>query len=173
MNIKALALTALTAATAIAAPADAYTVNKHGVGIFEPKDAPGVYGQLIKKLADKGVFVVAADTYDGYCEQAKPGFKRFGWYDSNTNLIGICSGLTGAEAQETLAHEAVHAYQDYRAGLNNSQYIEHRNVVGLFQGLSPDLKQAVLAYDVEDQRLEAEAWFFQSRPKAVLEAWTF
>ena len=165
---------ALAAAFAIAAPAaQAYTTNGHGVGFYDPADfGTGITGQLIQKLENHGIWVVDGSTLEGACD-AEPGYKLYGYYSGSENYIAICPGLTTAEAVETITHEAVHAYQDYRAGLNNSELQAPANVRSLFAGLSESKQQAVLDYATEDQALETEAWFFESRPAEVLEAWTF
>ena len=134
MNFKAFALATATAATAIGAPAaQAYYLNPHGVGFFGSEDLTytPVHAALVDRLEANGIFVIDGSTLTGACE-AKPGYKLYGFYNSDKNYIAICPGLTDQEWLETLTHEAVHAYQDYRAGLDNSRLGEANNVRSIF-----------------------------------------
>ena len=81
----------------------------------------------------------------------------------------ICYGDYTLRA-ETLAHEAMHVVQDCRAGLNNNdlhitknQYRFNQVVNGL--GYKADI--IVNQYDEEDWDIEAEAFFYETRPAAV------
>ena len=173
MNFKAFAL-ATAAIAATATGAEAYTTNQHGVGFYGPEDlnAYPVHQQLVERLEANGIFVVDGETLKGACD-AEPGYKLYGFYTAEDNFIAICPGLNDGEWLETLTHEAVHAYQDLRAGLDNAQMGEANNVISIFNKLTDRKQNAVLDYDTDSQALEAEAWYFEDKPEAVLDAWTF
>ena len=175
-NFKAFTfVSALAAASAIAAPgAQAYYTNQHGVGFWGPEDLTDypVHQALVERLEAHGIWVIDGSTLEGSCE-AKPGYKLYGYYTAADNYIVICPGLTAREFLETLTHEAVHAYQDYRTGLDNYTLGEASNVISIFNKLTDAKQNAVLDYDQGDQALEAEAWYFEDKPQAVLNAWSF
>ena len=174
MTIKTTAIGLATLA-AIAAPgANAYTTNQHGVGFYDSSDLAfsPVHAALIDRLEDNGVLVVDGSTLDGACD-SKPGYKLYGFYSASRNFMAICPGLTTQEWLETLTHEAVHAFQDYRAGLQNDDMHVAPNVQSIFNALPLTKQDAVLDYPAAHQATEAEAWFYETRPHAVLEAWSF
>ena len=173
MNFKAFAL-ATAAIAATATGAEAYTTNQHGVGFYGPEDlsAYPIHQQLAERLEANGIFIVDGSTLDGACE-AEPGYKLYGFYSGSKNFIAICDGLNDKEWLETLTHEAVHAYQDYRTGLDNAQLGEATNVISIFNKLTDNKQEAVLDYDTDSQALEAEAWYYEDKPEAVLNAWSF
>ena len=120
MTIKTTAI-GLAALAAIAAPsANAYTTNQHGVGFYDSSDLAfsPVHAALVDRLEEHGIWVVDGSTMSTACE-SRPGYKLYGFYDARENYMVICPGLTTEEWLETLTHEAVHAFQDYRAGLYN------------------------------------------------------
>ena len=174
MTIKTTALGLATIAAIAAPSANAYTINQHGVGFFDSSDLTysPVHAALVDRLEANGIFVVDGSTLDGACK-AKPGYKLYGFYSASRNFIAICPGLNEREWLETLTHEAVHAYQDYRAGLNNSRMDAPDNVQSIFNRLSDSKQDAVLDYAPDSQAIEAEAWYFETRPAAVLDAWSF
>lgn len=172
--IKTTALGLATLAAIAAPSASAYTINQHGVGFFDSSDLSysPVHAALVDRLNDHGVVVVDGSTLDGACD-AEPGYKLYGFYSAARNFMAICPGLTDREWLETLTHEAVHAFQDYRVGLQNDRMGEADNVRSVFAKLPAGKQAAVLDYPAAHQALEAEAWFYETRPAAVLEAWSF
>lgn len=172
-NLKKLVLTTLaTTATIIGGGAQAYEVHD-GIGYYTPDDFTGPHAEIVDSLYDLEVPVVDGSTVEGVCE-ADPGYILYGFYVPSENVMVLCKdGLTQNEIEETLVHEAVHVYQDYRAGLHNSE-LEVPDVRSLFEQLPQGYQQNILhTYDQEDWELETEAWFFQDKPEAVAEAFRF
>lgn len=96
-----------------------------------------------------------------------------GSYNRATNVLTVCSGLSEYDAQETFAHELVHAAQDAADGINNSTQTtlltqEQRDA--LRQTPRGVAVQAILDeyYPVSSHEIEFEAWFFQAQLQAVI-----
>ena len=172
-NFKKLLLTTLaTTATIIGGGAQAYEVHD-GIGFYTPDDFSGAHAEIVEGLDELGVPVVDGSTIKGACE-AEPGYILYGFYVPSDNFMVLCrDGLSQNEIEETLTHEAVHAFQDYRAGIENDQ-LEVPDVRSLFEALPQGYQQNILnTYDKADWELETEAWHFQDKPEAVAEAFQF
>ena len=172
-NFKSLLLTTLaTTATIIGGGAQAYEVHD-GIGFYTPDDFTGAHAEIVEGLNELEIPVVDGSTIEGACE-AEPGFILYGFYHPGENFMVLCSdGLTQNEIESTLVHEAVHAYQDYRAGIHNGE-LSVPDMRSLFTQLPREFQENILhTYDESDWAVETEAWFFQDKPEAVAEAFRF
>lgn len=157
-------LTAFAALAALAPAANAQFQDEHGNTFYEPTDFHGAHQTLVERLYQVGVPVV-----DGRGTNLCANENVLGWYTGEENFMVICYGDYTLRA-ETLAHEAMHVVQDCRAGLSNnylrisgSQWIRNR----VANGLGHKANIIINRYDEEDWDIEAEAFYFETRPAQV------
>ena len=168
-NFTKIALTALAALATIAPTAQAKTTID-GITFYEPSDFRGAYAQVAQKLDEMQIPIVDGRETN-LCESDTPGAQVMGWYTGDQNFMVLCYG-SQADINETLTHEAVHAMQDCRTGLNNSDLGELGGIRAkvLDAALSNDKKALINKYyEVADHQLEKEAFFYESNPAATLE----
>jgi hypothetical protein len=159
-----VALTALTALATLAPTANAKFQDKHGNTFYEPTDFQGAHATLVKRLNQVGVPVL-----DGRGTNLCANENVLGWYTGEKNFMVICYGDQALRA-ETLAHEAMHVVQDCRAGLNNNDLHITKNRYRFSQvvkGLGYKADLIINQYDKEDWDIEAEAFYYETRPAAV------
>ena len=168
-NFKAFTLAALTAATTLAPAAQAaYTVD--GIKYHDAGDFKGQYAKVMDTLDELGVPVVDGRGDARFCEEPdEDGKITLGWYTGQHNFVVICYGDDALRA-ETLAHEAVHVFQDCRAGFDNAtvgdpdDYLLNKIADNL-----PEHKANLIVnlYDEEDWKIEAEAFLLEDHPEIV------
>ncbi len=171
-NLKKLLLSTLAIGSVLVPSAQA-AYETDGVRILEASDFSGAHSTIVDGLEKLGVPVVDGASWEGSCE-AEEGYTLYGWYHPEHNIMVLCTeGMTRKDIEETLTHEAVHAIQDARAGINNSE-MDYPNVQPLFEALSPEYQHNILnSYDQEDWEIETEAWYFQDKPEVVADVFTF
>ena len=163
-NFTKIALTALAALATLAPAANAKFQDEHGNTFYEPTDFRGAHQTLVKRLYQVGVPVVDGRGTDR-CEDE----NVLGWYTGEKNFMVICYGDYELRA-ETLTHEAMHVVQDCRAGLGNTKLniTKNRYVFNkVVEGLGHKADFIVNNYDEKDWDIEAEAFYYETRPAAV------
>lgn len=162
-KMKRIALGLLAALATLAPAANAKYVDKHGNTFYTPEDFTGAHAVIVEQLYEIGVPVVDGRGTD-LCENE----NILGWYTGQKDFMVICYGDYNLRA-ETLTHEAVHVVQDCRDGLSNHTLEDPTNESVRFwarnMGRKADL--IVNTYDEEDWAIEAEAFYYETRPAAV------
>ncbi|MCP4974053.1 MAG: hypothetical protein GY914_10350 [Prochlorococcus sp.] len=149
----------------VASPVSAAWTNQNGVKILESQDFPLTHRPLFNALAAVNINVV--DGYDW--EQCAVGDQYYtaGFYVPAHNFIVLCTNSPAPDILSTFTHEAVHAVQDCRAGLDNS--ILHHGVqnhmVDALGGDELDLIRS--AYPENEWLDEVEARYFADSPSVV------
>jgi hypothetical protein len=93
-----------------------------------------------------------------------------GSYNRQTKVLTICKGLTKEVEQETLTHEMIHYYQDFKDGLNNTTHevISGKDVVQQIwddDSLFPELKAHIVNnYSPDNYLPELEAYILENYP---------
>ena len=162
-NFTKIALTALTALTTLAPTANAKFQDQYGNTFYDRNDFTGAHAAIVDRLYEIGIPVV-----DGRGTDLCPQENILGWYTGEKNFMVICYGDYNLRA-ETLTHEAMHAVQDCRDGLSN-ETLDNPTIADVRywarnMGQKADL--IVNQYDEEDWAIEAEAFFYETRPSAV------
>ncbi len=130
--------------------------------------------QLINSLDDHGVAVLDGEANNiRACNPQEDGSRVLGFYAPKYNFMVICSNsdIPTWLMFETLVHETVHVIQDLRDGIDNESLIGPQGEYMSFLGknLSPAKAQNIQAmYQKKDWAIEAEAFFFETRPQTVL-----
>ena len=161
--MKRIAIGVLAALATLAPAANAKYVDKHGNTFYTPDDFTGAHAVIVEQLYEIGVPVV-----DGRGTDLCPEENILGWYTGQKDFMVICYGDYNLRA-ETLTHEAVHVVQDCRDGLSNHTLEDPSNEDVKFWarriGRKADL--IVSQYEEEDWAIEAEAFYYETRPAAV------
>ena len=176
-NFKALALTALTVATAIAAPAaNANAFKFAGMKQWTAQDF-AFAGPAVQKIAHQmnqaGIPILDGLT-NGF-DQCKPdgsGMVTMGFYSPSYNMMVLCTNNGNANKMaETLTHEATHVAQDCRAGLNNDRTATSRLAPAYAASIGQDEVNLVKGnYPADQHDHEYEARFNESNPNRVVAA---
>ena len=130
--------------------------------------------QLITSLEDRGVAVLDGEANDiSHCDPREDGSRVLGFYAPKYNFMVVCSNsdIPTWMMFETLVHETVHVIQDLRDGIDNESLVGPQGEYMSFLGknLHPEKAQNIQAmYDQKDWAIEAEAFFFETRPQTVL-----
>ena len=162
-NFTKIALTALTALATLAPNANAAWTNQHGIRFYEATDFDKKFGPIVERLENIGVPVV-----DGRGTNLCPDENVLGWYTGEKNFVVICNGNQALRA-ETLAHEAVHVAQDCRTGINTNTLGERDNMDFIYKYLPAHKERNIIRnYDKTDWVIEAEAFYFEDEPTAVV-----
>ena len=176
MNIRNTLLSLLTLTTTVTAPALAgYEVDGyHFMDGSEFGQNSSVARQMINTLEDHGVAVLDGEANGvKVCDPQEDGSRVLGFYSPQYNFMVVCSSsdIPTWLQFETLVHETVHVIQDLRDGIDNDSLIgpqgEYMSYLG--KNLHPAKVENIQAmYDRKDWAIEAEAFFFETRPQAVL-----
>lgn len=159
------ALIASLIATAIASPVSAAFTNKHGVRVFERDDFPLTHQPLFNALEEKGVYTVDGFDWE-QCEVTGQTFLA-GFYIPARNLIVLCTNSPNKNVLNTFTHEAVHAVQDCRAGLDNDE-LAHGTQNHMISALPQTELELIQANYLRNQwHDEVEARYFADSPAAV------
>lgn len=162
-NFTKLTLTALTAVATLAPTANAQFTDQHGNTFYEPTDFDKNHAPIVERLYNVGIPVV-----DGRGTNLCQDENVLGWYTGEKNFIVICYGDETLRA-ETLAHEAVHVAQDCRAGLSNNSLAERENMGFIYEYLPAHKERNIVNnYDRSDWVIEAEAFYYEDEPTAVV-----
>ena len=159
--IKQLTIAALAAASTVAPAAAQFTHN--GNVFYEASDFSGAHAAIVEQLWEVGIPVV-----DGRNTDLCPTERVLGWYTGEGNFMVICHGDAELRA-ETLTHEAVHAVQDCRAGLDNAKLEDptKEDVQWWAEQIPNKTAMIVNNYPERAWFIEAEAFFYETRPAAV------
>lgn len=141
--------------------------------------------RITETLGQIGINVIdgedncSIDTVEGPTTEGTRRRFLLGFYDPDFNHIVMCTQNlkeTDNPYADTLVHETWHAIQDCVAGLDNSL------LVALVERYPDDLRRIIrsvranvpevidLQYPEEQHVIEAEARYFQDKPKVVLAA---
>ena len=159
------ALIASLVATAIASPATAAWTNQNGVTILDAQDFPLTHRPLYNALDAVNVPVIDGFDWD----QCEPGERYYtaGFYVPAHNFIVLCTNTEAPDILGTFTHEAVHAVQDCRAGLEN-ELMYHGVQDHMVDALGGDELDLIRTAYPKDQWLdEVEARYFEQDPQAV------
>ena len=158
---------ALAAGLLLALPVSAAWENKHGVRFLEPSDFPRSHQPLVAALNYSGIATVDGGNFKA-CE-IKGDTYLAGYYLPEENGLIICTNTPDkGDIPNTLTHEAVHAVQDCRAGLQNG---ELRPAISqeIRSTFPQDLAEHIAKeYPEERWAAEAEAFYFADHPDVVL-----
>ena len=162
-NFTKLALTALTTLATLAPTANAKFQDQHGNTFYDRNDFTGAHAAIVDRLYEIGIPVV-----DGRGTNLCKNENVLGWYTGEKNFMVICYGDYNLRA-ETLTHEAVHAVQDCRTGLETNSLDNPTNDDVRYWARNMGTKADLIVnnYDQEDWAIEAEAFFYETRPSAV------
>ena len=160
------ALLASLAATVIASPVSAAFTNQHGVRFFESNDFPLTHQPLFNALEEKGIY-----TIDGFdwelCQETGANTYYAGFYSPSRNIIVLCTNSPNEDVLNTFTHEAVHAVQDCRAGLDNDDML-HGTQSHMISSLPQDELELIQTnYPRNQWHDEVEARYFADSPAAV------
>ena len=167
MDYKAIGAAASALICCLGNPADAAWVNQHGVTILEGSDFPISHRPLFNALQDAGIGVVDAGDWE-YCEPTESKYVA-GFYSPSRNFIGLCTNSDAPDLLNTFTHEAVHAVQDCRSGLNNPQMgavVKQHYIDSLPKS---EIEIITTLYPEDQWDDEVEARYFADSPKAVTE----
>jgi hypothetical protein len=113
---------------------------------------PAADVRLIQTLNSRGIPVVAT-------AGCMPSV--LGSYEFRQNVVVICTNARDPDLSDTLRHEAIHAAQDCKAGLSNSQLSVLSPSINPFLNGAPlnSLGRAIRnAYHPDHHAIEWEAW---------------
>ena len=169
-NLKKFALTALAAAAATAAPAQAgYEVN--GYHFMDATDFNAPQGRIVKALQELNIPVLDGGKMElEHCEPLENGAYRLGFYVPSHNFMVLCTNNGDQKRMEqTLTHEAVHVIQDIRGGFHNEEIVTNDRGINYFAQHLPqsEVDLIVNLYDREQWPAEIEARALQDNPLAV------
>ena len=182
MNFKKLLLSTLALGSVVAPSANAgYTYE--GYHLMDGSDFPGyerVATPMIQALTEMGVPVIDGGKNKVEMCAAKEDKVTLGFYVPASNVMVICTkSIPGWLQMETLTHETVHVIQDARAGINNEDLGEAPtdHLITLTNEMDPDKMNIIYSlYDESDYAVEVEAFYFETRPQAVvneIQRWAF
>ena len=164
-TLKATAAAACVLTCCLGNPADAVFVNQHGVTFMESQDIPLSHRGLFNSLRAVNVYTVDGFDWD-QCKVNGDTYNA-GFYNTDKNFIVLCTNGPNAQVWNTFTHEAVHAVQDCRDGINTPLLVAHVKSQ-YFYSIGPrGLNYIMEKYPKDQWDAEIEARHFADHPALV------
>ena len=162
---KSLLATVLVLSTCLGTSVHAARVNKYGVRLLDVEDFPARYQRLATALATAGIDVVDGHNWEA-CKPTETTITK-GFYAPAENFIVLCTNNQLPDIMTTFVHEAVHAVQDCRAGLDNPILLNDAQSF-MLKALKPgELEWIRQAYPEHQWMDEVEARYLDQYPNTV------
>ena len=173
-NFKALALTALTVAATVSAPAANANLFKFaGLNQFTADNfTHPTVKHIVTEMNRAGVPVLDGLS-NGFkqCEPDGSGMVVMGFYSPSYNMMVLCTNNGDSTTMvETLIHEATHMVQDCRTGLDNdgvkASYLApaYAHMIG-----EQETNLVKNHYPADQHNHEFEARYNETQPQKVVE----